>query len=382
MTDGTGAALKDVTLAVDETELKDIPPGALEPAGTANYVLTTDTTGKTVWAPSGTGPAGPTGPTGPKGDKGDTGAAGATGPVGPAGPTGPKGDKGDAGAAGATGPAGPAGAKGDKGDKGDTGAAGAAGPKGDKGDTGAAGATGPVGPAGPAGPKGDKGDKGDPGTVPTTGDIAADTDATITVTNGGDAALKDVTLKVNTANLKDIPAAAIKQGTNGQVLTTDNTGTTVWATPAAGADDQKLSVTAGAADTSVITLEDGNDITIKLEHPDLVISENASTITIGKKVPTIRRINNPLNTFKVLPTDDILIFISTTNQIDIHIPDHDPAIPPGKKFYIVNDSALADLVFYSNTRLLTNISRGLGAGTAGILMHIGGGEYIVLRGRH
>ena len=63
----------------------------------------------------------------------------------------------------------------------------------------------------------------------TTGNITADTDATIIVTDGTAAALKNVKLKVDASKLKDIPAASIKHGANGQVLTTDSTGKTVWA---------------------------------------------------------------------------------------------------------------------------------------------------------
>ncbi|CAI8217243.1 MAG: Uncharacterised protein [Flavobacteriaceae bacterium] len=73
--------------------------------------------------------------------------------------------------------------------------------------------------------------------IPKGKNITADADATITVTNGTAAVLKDVTLKVNTANLKDIPAASIKNGASGQVLTTDSTGKTVWKD---GADLRKL----------------------------------------------------------------------------------------------------------------------------------------------
>lgn len=47
----------------------------------------------------------------------------------------------------------------------------------------------------------------------------------------------------------------------------------------AGSDDQNLSVTAGAADTSVIDIEDGNDVTIQA-GTGLTIAESGSTITL------------------------------------------------------------------------------------------------------
>ena len=102
-------------------------------------------------------------PRGAKGDKGDTGATGATGPQGPQGPQGEKGDTGATGATGAAGPQGP------KGDKGDTGATGATGPKGDTGQQGPQGEKGDTGATGSQGPKGDKGDKGDTGETGATG---------------------------------------------------------------------------------------------------------------------------------------------------------------------------------------------------------------------
>jgi hypothetical protein len=92
-----------------------------------------------------TGVTGATGPTGETGPVGATGATGFTGETGPVGATGPTGASGVAGADGATGATGP------QGDAGTTGTDGATGPTGASGPTGPLGATGATGPAGATG---------------------------------------------------------------------------------------------------------------------------------------------------------------------------------------------------------------------------------------
>jgi uncharacterized protein (TIGR02145 family) len=144
------------------------PTGATGPAGPQGATGLTGATGPAgATGPQGTigltGPAGVAGPTGPAGPQGATGPAGATGPQGPIGLTGP------AGVAGPTGPAGPVGPQGATGLTGATGPAGATGPQGPIGLTGPAGEAGPQGQTGPVGPQGATGLTGATGPVGATG---------------------------------------------------------------------------------------------------------------------------------------------------------------------------------------------------------------------
>ncbi|MCI5054496.1 MAG: hypothetical protein MRY83_00160, partial [Flavobacteriales bacterium] len=63
-------------------------------------------------------------------------------------------------------------------------------------------------------------------------------------------------------------------GSTGEVLTRTGTGVD-WQAPPAGSDDQNLSVGAGTATTSVIEMEDGNDITL-IEGPNIQLTENTT----------------------------------------------------------------------------------------------------------
>ncbi|CAI8217336.1 MAG: Uncharacterised protein [Flavobacteriaceae bacterium] len=311
-------------MKVDATKLKGIPAAALEPAGTANYVLTTDASGNAVWAPSGTGPAGP------KGDKGADGSSAYQMWI----------------AAGNTG-------------------------------TEAEFLASLVGATGPAGADGKDGKDG---TVPTAADVKS-TDGSIKGVKAK-SALVEMDLEVDATKLKDIPAAAIKQGTNGQVLTTDNTGTTVWATPAAGADDQKLSVTAGAADTSVITLEDGSNITIKLEHPDLVITEDPATrtITIGMRPLKITELKITEGEYTLSADDDILLLNSDIINPILKLPT-EIDVPVGKRIYIANRNPLNaayDMVFEEQPKFLSLTTSTLHQGATTMLVHVGEGRYMTV----
>jgi hypothetical protein len=143
------------------------------------------------------GEAGLRGEPGLKGDQGIKGDTGAKGELGLKGDTGLKGDqglKGDAGLKGDNGLKGDTGAKGDTGFKGDNGLKGDTGAKGDiglKGDQGIKGDTGAKGD------KGDKGEKGEPGTpgnsLPGVGKSVTSS-GTITIGNGKEAVLTDLTL--------------------------------------------------------------------------------------------------------------------------------------------------------------------------------------------
>lgn len=162
---------------------------------------------------------------GPKGDKGDVGPKGDKGDVGPQGIQGPQGEKGDKGDVGPTGEKGSTGAKGDKGDKGDRG------DKGDKGDVGEQGPKGDKGDQGPIGPIGREGPRGADGKTPDikkfaekfeklSQDINKRIDKTvqgINLTGGGGSGsywLND---------LGDTDYQGIKNATDGQVLTFDET---------------------------------------------------------------------------------------------------------------------------------------------------------------
>ncbi len=111
---------------------------------------------------------------GPQGIQGETGPQG---PQGPKGDTGEKGDKGDTGATGATGATGPQGEQGPQGEtgpQGPQGETGATGPQGPKGDTGATGATGPQGPQGIQGETGATGAQGPQGETGPQGPAGSD----------------------------------------------------------------------------------------------------------------------------------------------------------------------------------------------------------------
>lgn len=90
-----------------------------------------------------------------------------------------------------------------------------------------------------------------------------------------------------TAGTATTSVIAIENGTDvtlaagAGVTLTENTGTgTITITGDSGSDDQNLSVTAGAADTSVIDMEDGTDVTIQA-GTGLTIAESGSTITLA-----------------------------------------------------------------------------------------------------
>jgi len=201
----------------------------------------------------GSGNAGATGPTGA------TGVAGSTGPTGVAGATGPTGTAGAAGAAGATGATG-AGVTGATGPTGNTGTAGAAGATGATGATGpsggATGATGPTGPAGTAAAGGSNTQVQYNNSTSLAGStmtfasgtgaftIGAPSTATtaLTITQNSTSAHLDLkgstsgTVSIKTAVaagtwVMTLPSAT---GTSGQVLQTDGTGVTSWASPTLG----------------------------------------------------------------------------------------------------------------------------------------------------
>lgn len=247
-----------------------------------------------------TGPAGPTGPQGPQGPagaSGNDGAVGATGPQGPAGPagaagadgadgaTGPQGPAGATGATGATGPAGPAGADGNDGATGATGPQGPqgnTGPQGPAGADGADGATGPQGPAGPTGSTGPQGPQGpagadgaDGGTnivLDTTPQLGGDLDMNSKFISSGVVGIKNtgsqsevrLYCEANNAHYASIKAPPHSgfsgnvtftmpgsAGSNGQVLSTDGSGTLSWVTQSGGGGG---GVTNNADDTDSIGL--------------------------------------------------------------------------------------------------------------------------------
>ena len=153
------------------------------------------------------------------------------------------------------------------------------------------------------------------------------------------------------------------------------------ATPAAGADDQKLSVTAGAADTSVITLEDGSNITIKLEHPDLVITENPTTrtITIGMRPLKIKEHKITEDEY-ALPADyDILLLRTDLINPTLKLPTGN--VPVGKRIYIANRNPLNaayDMVFEEQPKFLSLTTSTLHQGATTMLVHVGEGRYMTV----
>lgn len=227
-----------------------------------------------------TGPTGPTGATGPAGSigfagaKGPTGATGAVGPTGPTGPSGAVGAAGLAGAFGATGPTGPVGPTGPAGATGApglAGALGATGPRGVAGPAGAIGATGAAGLAGPAGVNGPTGPGGPQGlNGPTSNQFNFDT----TIHPNGYSIpdndpfvyyLANNPVAGGPANL-NLPHASI----NGRILIAIPAN----ASPVAGADGNRIAVTAQAGDT--ILGSGPTAVTIlESQRPILLFSDNA-----------------------------------------------------------------------------------------------------------
>lgn len=152
----------------------------------------------------------------------------------------------------------PRGAKGDKGDKGDTGAAGATGatgPQGPKGDTGETGATGPQGPAGPQGPTGPAGPAGVTSATVSVDGTSGTPSASASVNNG--------VLALAFTGLKGAKGDTGETGATGATGATGPQGETGPAgTPGVGFQ----SVASQQDGTIVITLTDGNTITVDLNH--------------------------------------------------------------------------------------------------------------------
>ena len=184
-------------------------------------------------------------PRGAKGDKGDKGDTGATGATGPQGPQGPQGEKGDTGATGATGAAGP---QGPKGDKGDTGATGPAGPQGEKGDTGETGATGPAGAAAGF------------GTPTASVDGNTGTPSVSVSASGPD------TAKVFAFSFSNLKGAKGDTGETGATGATGATGPQGETGPAGTPGVGFQSVASQQDGTIVITLTNGDSITVDLNH--------------------------------------------------------------------------------------------------------------------
>ena len=181
--------------------------------------------------------AGVTGPTGPQGIQGATGATGPTGPIGPRGLQGATGATGPTGPTGVTGPTGP------QGIQGATGATGAQGPQGIQGPMGPQGATGPAGAGSVIAVTAGTGLTG--GTISTTGTINADTTVLQTVNNlfpktdsrylqltGGTLTGALTGTTINTTGTIKVGTVTYPNtdGTSGQVLTTNGSGTLNWAT--------------------------------------------------------------------------------------------------------------------------------------------------------
>lgn len=267
--------------------------GATGPAGPQGPAGSTGPTGATGPAgpqgPAGNdGAVGPTGPQGPIGLTGPAGPQGATGPQGPIGLTGPAGQTGQTGPAGSAGIQGPIGPQGAAGSNGVAGVDGKTilngtsnptnqgvngdfyintstntlfGPKangswptgvslvGPQGPAGVQGATGQTGQTGPAGATGPTGATGATGLL-TSGSAAGNTpywngsswvvNSSNIFNNGSNVGIGTTspseklevtgnfrvsgTIRTGTVTL---PNTA---GTNGQVLTTDGTGTATWTT--------------------------------------------------------------------------------------------------------------------------------------------------------
>ena len=170
---------------------------------------------------------------------------GETGPAGPAGP------KGDTGATGATGPKGDTGQQGPQGEKGDTGATGAQGPKGDKGDKGDTGNTGATGPAGAAAGF---------GTPTATVDGNTGTPSVSVSASGPD------TAKVFAFSFSNLKGAKGDTGETGATGATGATGPQGETGPAGTPGVGFQSVASQQDGTIVITLTNGDSITVDLNH--------------------------------------------------------------------------------------------------------------------
>lgn len=193
------------------------------------------------------------------GDAGADGAVGATGAKGATGATGAAGADGAAGAKGATGATGPTGAAGAKGATGATGATGAAGTNGINGTNGTNGATGATGATGPTGAAGTNGVNGATGATGATGYLSSGASAGNTpywngsawvlnssniYNNGGNvgigntsAAYKlDVTGTGRFTGALKIGGYTLPStdGDDGDVLTTNGSGTVSWQAASGG----------------------------------------------------------------------------------------------------------------------------------------------------
>lgn len=160
------------------------------------------------------------------GHLGPQGPQGEVGPTGPQGPQGPKGDTGE---------------KGDKGDTGATGATGATGPQGEQG---------PQGETGPQGPQGEKGETGAQGAAGTTGKSAYQ--SWLDQGNTG-------TEAQFIASLKGETGATGPQGPKGETGPQGPAGSD-------GVGFASIATPATADGTMVITLTNGDKITIDLKH--------------------------------------------------------------------------------------------------------------------
>ena len=82
-------------------------------------------------------------------------------------------------------------------------------------------------------------------------------------------------------DMEDGTDVTLKVGTGLTIAEDTGTGTITLSATSTGTDDQNLTVTAGAADTSIIDMEDGTDVTLKAGTGNTLIADTGTgTITI------------------------------------------------------------------------------------------------------